>query len=122
MVYEGKKKRYVSLIATGENRSTNNTTSKPMTVFQVISTRNETICRFVISGDIENSEPLSSDEELGKWAIVKNHMYPRLIDSIMRVVGKDFQARSLDLYYSIKKALDTTVLDQLIESAENDRI
>lgn len=122
VVYEGKKKRYVSLIATGENRSTNNTTSKSMTVFQVISTRNETICRFVISGDIENSEPLSSDEELGKWAIVKNHMYPRLIDSIMRVVGKDFQARSLDLYYSIKKALDTTVLDQLIESAENDRI
>lgn len=117
-VYEGKKKRYVSLKAIGENKYPNKSESRPKTIFQITSTRNETIGYFVIAGICENGQQLSTDEELGKWAIVKNHMYPHLVDRIKRVVGVDPYACSLDLYHAVNEALGTPLLEQLIIETE----
>lgn len=114
VVYEGTKKRYVSLTATGENRVPGKLLLQPKTVFQVISTRQETIERFIISGIPEKGEAIVSEKDLGKWASVKDHMYPHLIDKIIRIAGHDPYAQSLDLFLSIKKALNTNVLDDLI--------
>ena len=64
-VYEGKKKRYASLMAVNNSR-----TSVPQTVFKVTTTRHDVITSFVIAGS-NNICQLSSDDELGKWCVIK---------------------------------------------------
>lgn len=114
VVYEGKQKRYVTLTATGDNKR-----DKPQTVLKIVSTRKDVVGSFVIAGaDIDGISD-SSNIDLGKWETVKNHLYLQLINLIVKIAGNDPYARSLPLFYGIKEALNTAVLDDLIKDYEN---
>lgn len=113
-VYEGKKKRYVSLMAINNSR-----TNVPQTVFKVTSTRHDVIASYVIAGCTEDGCHISSDDELGKWCVVKDKLYPRLLNTVVTIVGKDPYAMSLELFLGIKQALNSHLLDSLIKEYEN---
>lgn len=113
-VYEGKKKRYASLMAINNSR-----TNVPQTVFKVTSTRHDVIASYIIAGCTEDGCHISSDDELGKWCVVKNKLYQRLLNTVVTIAGKDPYARSLELFLSIKQALDSNLLDSLIKEYEN---
>ena len=110
VVFDGKNKRYVSLIAENDSK-----TNKPQTVFKITSTHQDLIGTFIVAGCADVGSSIASDDELGKWCTIKNKMFPRLLDLVVAVTGNDPYARSLELFLAVKEALNTNLLDQLIE-------
>jgi len=118
-VKEGKKKRFVYLTAEGKDekdKETNQTQYYTMTTFNVISTRENLIAHFVVSGNTKPGESIATDEDMGKWAALKNAMFDELLNMTEKIAGNDPYARSVDLYLGLKKALNTSILDTLIRS------
>lgn len=125
IVYEGKKKRFVQLTAEGKEEVVLSSTSPgyaARTIFDVISTRNNVVVHYVVAGMPEDDTGITCDSDLGKWLPVKEKLYQDLLEMVKRVVGNDCMAKSLDLYYGLKDALDTNVLDDLIQFTEQSKL